>query len=117
MCDSHLLQNIEHIIIKCDKLNKIKKKQKDVNIILFSLILFIIVLLLGTLGYFYLFGLSWLDSFYSATLILTAITIEFEAMTKGQKIFILIYALIAVVIFLSVANSTMNRIFDLYVNS
>lgn len=91
--------------------DKRTQNKKRANIFLFSVILFVIVIIIGTIGYVYLFGLSWIDAFYNASLVLTAIGVEVDPQTVGQKLFIIVYSLISVLLLLSIANSVADRIF------
>lgn len=69
---------------------------------LFSVSLLAISLLIGTLGYHYLAGLGWLDSFYNASMILTGMGPVAELATPTAKVFASLYALFSGVIFLSI---------------
>lgn len=69
---------------------------------LFSLSLLAVSLLIGTLGYHFLAGLNWLDSFYNASMILTGMGPVTELTTPTAKVFASLYALFSGVIFLSV---------------
>src|SRR5437763_1901807 len=70
---------------------------------------------LHIIGYMFLFNLSFLDAFYHATLIITAISIDIDVVTVGQKLFIIVYALVSVIILLSIANSLIQNLFDIFV--
>lgn len=109
-----LLNDIKHIYVKYDNDNKRKKTKKDIQLIVFSILLYILLLFIGTLCYVALFDLDWLNAFYGATLIATGIDIEYNAMTTVQKTFIIIYAIFSVVIFLSIANTIIDRLYDMY---
>ena len=98
---------------KCEE--KARKRKRIIQILVFSVILFIIVIILGTIGYMFLFNLSFLDAFYHATLIITAISIDIDVVTVGQKLFIIVYALVSVIILLSIANSLIQNLFDIFV--
>ena len=69
---------------------------------LFSISLLAISLLIGTLGYHYLAGLGWLDSFYNASMILTGMGPVDGLTTPTAKVFASLYALFSGVIFLSI---------------
>ncbi len=69
---------------------------------LFSIALLAFSLLIGTLGYHFLAGLSWLDSFYNASMILTGMGPVSELTTPTAKVFASLYALFSGVIFLSI---------------
>lgn len=68
---------------------------------LFAILLIVISLGLGTLGYYYLGELSWIDSFYNASLILAGMGPVDEMKTNTAKLFASFYALFSGIAFLS----------------
>jgi hypothetical protein len=68
----------------------------------FSLALICISLLIGIAGYHHYQELSWIDSFYMASMILTGMGPIAEMTTESAKIFSSIYALYSGVAFLSI---------------
>lgn len=79
-------------------------------LLLVLLALLIALIVIGMIGYRYLFGLDWVDAFYSATLILTTINSDVKPKTNTQKIFIAFYALFSVLVFLTLANAIYGQI-------
>ncbi len=69
---------------------------------LFAAGLITISLLIGIIGYHYFGFLSWLDSFYMSSMILTGMGPISEMTTNSSKIFSSIYALYSGVAFLSI---------------
>lgn len=69
---------------------------------LFALSLILFSVALGTLGYYYLAGLDWLDSFHMACMILTGMGPVAEMITPAAKLFSSLYALYSGVAFLSI---------------
>lgn len=69
---------------------------------LFALMLIIISVLIGTIGYHILGKISWLDSFYMACMILTGMGPVTDMETNGAKLFSSFYALYSGVAFLSI---------------
>lgn len=69
---------------------------------LFALALITISLLLGTIGYHFIGNLSWLDSFYMSSMILTGMGPIAEMSTNSAKFFSSIYALYSGIAFLSI---------------
>lgn len=61
-------------------------------------------LAIGAVGYKAFEGLSWIDSFYSAAMILTGMGPAFECKTDAAKIFASIYAIFSGVVFLTAAS-------------
>jgi hypothetical protein len=69
---------------------------------LFALLLIFVSVLIGTIGYRYLGSLSWLDSFYMASMILTGMGPVAEMTSNQAKVFSSFYALYSGVAFLSI---------------
>ena len=68
----------------------------------FAFLLVAVSDLLGTLGYWYLADLSWVDSFYMASMILTGMVPVSEMSSDVAKLFSSFYALYSGVAFLSI---------------
>lgn len=68
---------------------------------LISVLLVAISLLIGVLGYHHYAKLSWVDSFYNASMILTGMGPANQLPTDGGKMFASFYALYSGVTFLS----------------
>lgn len=84
------------------------------NILLVSVILFFLITFIGTMGYRYLFDMTWLDAIYSAVLVLSTLSVEGRIGTPIQKIFIMIYSLIAGVIYITIATYSIETILEIY---
>ena len=69
---------------------------------LFSLMLIIFSVSIGTIGYYYFGQLEWLDSFHMSCMILTGMGPVVEMETGGAKIFSSFFALYSGVAFLSI---------------
>lgn len=69
---------------------------------LFTLGLITISVLGGTIGYHFFYGISWLDSFHMACMILTGMGPVAEMTSPTAKIFSSVYALYSGVAFLSI---------------
>jgi hypothetical protein len=109
MCD---IDSSERIL-KCNPIVSEKDKKKDIQIIIWTIVIFIIVVALGTIGYKFIFDISWIDAFYAASLVLTAISETIVPTTTGQKLFVIFYSFVSVVIFLSLATNTVSKAIDL----
>jgi hypothetical protein len=70
------------------------------NLLAGGIILFI-SLLIGMIGYHYYFKLSWVDSLYNASMILTGMGPVDKALTTSGKIFASFYAIYSGVAFLT----------------
>jgi hypothetical protein len=75
--------------------------RRVLNYFLFSMIILIFSLGLGTFGYHYFGQISWIDAFYNASLILTGMGPVDEMTTVAAKLFASFYALFSGIIFLS----------------
>jgi hypothetical protein len=69
---------------------------------LFSILLILVSVGMGTLGYHHYSLLSWLDSFYMSCMILTGMGPVAEMITNNAKLFSSFYALYSGVAFLSI---------------
>lgn len=69
---------------------------------LFALFLIFISLSIGILGYHFLGGIGWIDSFHMSSMILTGMGPVTEMTTRASKIFSSFYALYSGVAFLSI---------------
>lgn len=68
---------------------------------LFSILLIVFSLSIGTIGYHYYANISWIDAFYNASLILTGMGPVNEMPNDGAKLFASFYALFSGIAFLS----------------
>tara|TARA_R110002050_G_scaffold233063_3_gene368783 strand:+ start:6232 stop:6606 length:375 start_codon:yes stop_codon:yes gene_type:complete len=68
---------------------------------LFSIILIVFSLGIGTIGYHHYANISWVDAFYNASLILTGMGPVDNMPTNGAKLFASFYALFSGIAFLS----------------
>ena len=69
----------------------------------FALLLILVSLFMGMAGYHGIAGLSWVDAFYNASMILTGMGPVDPMHTTGAKVFAGTYALFSGVVFLSTA--------------
>jgi hypothetical protein len=69
----------------------------------FAILLILVSLFLGMAGYHGIAGLSWVDAFYNASMILTGMGPVAPMQTTGAKVFAGTYALFSGVVFLSTA--------------
>ena len=69
---------------------------------IFSLILILLSVFVGTVGYHYFNDISWLDSFHMASMILAGMGPVSEMTNDAAKIFSSIYALYSGLAFLSI---------------
>jgi hypothetical protein len=99
-CKKDVIDDLTDFYNKRD--NEIKEKYLQFLIII--IIIYIFVIIIGTIIFMFMFGLNWVNGLYTAVLVLTGINIEVNPITDGQKLFIVIYALLTVIILLSFAN-------------
>lgn len=107
-------QSIMNELKLFESIKDAKNKQKYLRAIMIVSILYIILIVVGTIVFTYMFDITWLDALYTSSLIITAVDLEVTVTTDGQKIFIIIYSIIAVLLFLSMANLSVKYLFDLY---
>ena len=91
-----------------DHENDVKNNLKSQRVFIIVIIAFFILISIGTIGFKYMFNLDWLDALYAAALVITGINIEAEAVSAAQKWFVIIYSILAVVVYLSMASAAMD---------
>lgn len=91
------------------------RKKKYLCSIIIVIILYILLIVIGTIIFKYLFDITWLNAIYAAALVFCGIDLEVIVITDGQKIFIIIYAIISVILLLSMANLAVEYFFELYI--
>jgi hypothetical protein len=63
------------------------------------------VILIGSLGFHYIGGLTWLDGALNATMVITGNGPAFEPHTEGAKIFQIIFSLSGVICFILILSA------------
>lgn len=81
-----------------------QRKEKYFQFLIIITLVYVVVIILGTIIFMFMFDLTWVDALYTAVLILTGIHINVVPITDSEKIFIVFYALLTVIILLSLAN-------------
>lgn len=99
-CKNHVINDLNDFYNQRD--NQIKEKYFKLLIIL--ILIYIVIIIVGSIIFAFMFNLTWVDALYSSVLILTGIDIEVIPITDGQKIFIVFYALLTIIILLSFVN-------------
>jgi len=75
-------------------------RKRQLKFFIYAMLLILVSLGLGMIGYNFFAGLDWVDSFYNASMILTGMGPADELHKDGAKIFVGIYSLFSGVIFL-----------------
>jgi hypothetical protein len=91
-----------------------REQRRTRNVLVFSLILFVVVTFIGILGYRYLFGMEWFDSIYSAVVVLSTLSLEGRIGTPAQRIFIMFYSFVAGIVYLTIATHAIQELIQLY---
>lgn len=73
---------------------------------------FIIVGVIGLMGFMYIFGLSWLDAFHNTAMYISGMGPIAEAQTPSQKVFASFYSILGGFLFLGVAIYLIDEIVD-----
>lgn len=90
---------------------KIKLKK----ILIFAVILFVLILSVGFIGYKHFFGMSSVDAFYNTSLTITTVAVAPHERTNSEKMFTAFYALFSALLFLSLISAAVAYIFTLYI--
>ncbi len=93
--------------------HKNEKKERLIKALFIMLFTFILLIIIGIVGFVYLFNTDALTALLYSTLILTGIDLETDPLTSGQKWFIIFYSIVSIIIFLSIANVTLQYMMSL----
>jgi hypothetical protein len=104
--------NYENNINGPNNANNVNQRKKII-MFLISLFLFVIIIFIGTACYKFLFDIPWIDGLYAAIVNATSIDISVTAVTFSQKIFIIIYSTISILIFISLIIYGLQQLFDI----
>ena len=74
-----------------------KRPKNKLRTILISLIAIFIFIVIGIIGFRYIVGISWLDSFYRSVTIITNLDAGPQPTTVSGKLFVSIYALVGII--------------------
>lgn len=74
-----------------------KRPKNKFRTIFISLIAIFIFMIIGIIGFRYIVGVSWLDGFYRSATIITNLDAGPQPTTVSGKLFIAIYALVAII--------------------
>ena len=83
--------------------------------ILIIIILFLLGLTIGVLGYKYFFDMTWTDALFNATISMSTLGIAPNEKTAGEKIFTGFYAILSGVFFISLVSAVIQYVFNIYV--
>lgn len=92
---------------------KQEKVRRAEIMFLLTLFLFIILITAGMITIHYMFDIDWIPSIFAASLILTGIDLEVEVTNNAQRLFLTLYAILSIIIFLSLANATLGYVLTL----
>ncbi len=66
------------------------------GVLIILLIVAIVLIFIGALGYHHVSGSNWVDSFYASALTMAGLSLEVKPKTNNEKIFIAVFTLISV---------------------
>lgn len=95
-------------------------KTKNIHIkkyIIIILILLLISIIIGTLGFKYFTNLNWIDCFYNACLIFTTTGIIFEPSSNNAKFFISLYSIYSSVFILIILTYIFTELYNEFNNT
>lgn len=66
------------------------------KVLIIVLIVAIILIILGAIGFHFVIGEDWIDSFYLASLTMSSLSLETKPRSQGEKIFVALYTLVSI---------------------
>ena len=82
------------------------------GILVIVIIVALILLILGTVGYHYVTEQDWIHSFYASALTMAGLSLEVKPQTTAEKIFIAIFTLMAVGCYLVLIAASMTSLLE-----
>lgn len=89
------------------------KTEKVDNLLVWAIILFLVVLSIGLLGFRYIANLNWIDSFQNTSFYISGLGPVAIMKTPGQKLFSGAYAILGGMLYLGLLTYIISRILDL----
>ncbi len=83
------------------------------RLLIFLLVSFVVVLGVGMLGFRYIVGTDWLDSFYNSSLHFSGSGPDMKIVGTKQKLFVSFYGIIAGLVFVGLAVYAIDAIVDI----
>lgn len=91
-----------------------QKNKKVVKLIIFLLVSLLFLILIGYLGFKYLFGMNSIDAAYNAMITTSTLGLDPHERTSGEKIFTGVYSILAGIFSISLFGAIISYIFSLY---
>lgn len=93
------------------------KQKKVVHALMILILAFIIVFIIGIVGYTYFFQMSIPDAIFNTSLTVSNLGIGLHEKTAAEKIFTGMYSLTSGILFVALVSSIVAYIFTLYLES
>jgi hypothetical protein len=90
-----------------------KNSAKIPKFLLILSITFLIILLIGVLGFHYISNLEWIDAVHNSSMYLAGLGPLFEMKTTKEKVFSTFYAILASIFFLAIIIALVDKILQL----
>lgn len=90
---------------------------KALKALIIMISVLIIILVIGFVGYKYIFKMNAIDAAYNTMINVSTLGIDPHTRTDGEKIFTGFYSLLSGVFFIAIIGIVMSYIFSLYINS
>ena len=111
----NLNANLNASAIPCDCKSLAKsKKSKAMMGVMIIILLLLSIILIGYLGYRYIFKMNASDAFFNTTITASTLGLDIRERTPAEKIFTGVYALLAGVFFIAIISSAVSYIFTSY---
>jgi hypothetical protein len=98
-------------------MNSVFNQDKVIHAILILTITFIVIFIIGIIGYKHIFHMGTTDAFFNTSLTLSNLAIDLHEKTEAEKIFTGIYSLIAGIFFIALVSAIVAYIFTLYLET
>lgn len=90
------------------------RKNRILHAVGIMVLAFLIIFVIGVMGFKYIFGMTMTDSVFNTALSISNLDISHYAITKKEKAFLGLYSLIGSILFISLASTIVAYIFTRY---
>ncbi len=97
-----------------ERFSRLLQHDKVVHAIMILIIAFIVIFIIGVVGYGYFFQMSATDAIFNTSLTVSNLGIGLHEKTPAEKMFTGIYSVVAGIFFISLVSAIVAYIFTLY---
>lgn len=99
------------------RMRSVFQTDKVIHAIMILAVTFIVIFIIGIIGYKHFFHMKTSDAFFNTSLTVSNLAIDLHEKTAAEKIFTGVYSLIAGIFFVALVSAIVAYIFTLYLET